>query len=154
MDLQIHHFLDEYESGRITRRALIAMLGAAMLSSAKASPAGGFSAKSLNHVTLAVSDVARSQKFYEQVLGASVVSTQKNGVNLGLGDSFLGLYDIGSPPRIDHFCIGIDSYEVNDAADRLRGLGLDPYVREDKPEVYFEDPDGISVQLESRDYRG
>ena len=47
----------------------------------------GFSAKSLNHVTLAVTDIERSKKFYEDILGASVVSIQKNGVNMGLGDT-------------------------------------------------------------------
>lgn len=156
MQQEMNHLLDEYESGHISRRTLIAMLGAVMLSHAAsaASSAEGFSAKSLNHVSLAVSDLDRSQKFYEQVLGASVVSTQPNGVNMGLGDGFLGLYKIDPPSRIHHFCVGIDDYDVNEAADRLRRLGLDPYVREDKPEVYFEDPDGISVQLESKDYRG
>ena len=108
----------------------------------------------MNHVTLAVSDVQRSQAFYERVLGVGVVSTQKNGINLGLGNSFLGLYKIDDKPRIHHFCVGLDQYDVNEAAEKLRELGIDPYVREDKPEVYFQDPDGITVQLENKRYRG
>ena len=41
---------------------------------------------------------------YEATLGCSVVSRQENGIDLGLGDSFLGLYDIpGEVGRIHHF---------------------------------------------------
>jgi len=105
-------------------------------------------------VTLAVSDVDRSRRFYESVLGVSVVSTQSNGLNLGLGDSFLGLYKIDDKPRIHHFCVGLDNFDIDEAADRLREMKISPYIREDKPEVYFQDPDGITVQLEDKGYRG
>ena len=113
-----------------------------------------FQAKSLNHVTLSVSSVAKSKAFYSSILGVTTISEQKNGINLGLGESFLGLYAIKEPPRVNHFCVGLDTFQVQVAADRLRQFGISPYVRKDKPEVYFKDPDGITVQLESKDYRG
>ncbi len=119
-----------------------------------ASGSTGFRAPSMNHVTLAVSDVQRSKEYYARVLGIDEVSTQKNGINLGMGDSFLGLYDMGENTGIHHFCVGLDSYSVDSAAQRLRELGIEPYVREDKPEVYFQDPDGITLQLEDKRYRG
>jgi hypothetical protein len=87
-------------------------------------------------------------------LGASVISTQPNGVNLGLGDSFLGLYRIDGNPRIHHFCVGLEHFNVDEAADQLRDMGISPYIREDKPEVYFQDPDGIILQFEDQGYRG
>ncbi len=154
MSQDLEQMLDDYDHGKVSRRALIGMLAALTVAPAKAEKPQGFKATSLNHVTLAVADIERSRRFYEEVLGVSVVSTQKNGINMGLGDSFLGLYKIDSPPRIHHFCVGLDEYEVNASAERLRGLGIDPYVRPDKPEVYFQDPDGISVQLEDKRYRG
>ncbi len=95
-----------------------------------------------------------SKDFYESILGVSTISTQKNGINLGVGDSFIGLYAIKEPPRVNHFCVGLDEYHVHAAAERLRQYGIKPRVRQDKPEVYFQDPDGITVQLESKDYRG
>jgi catechol 2,3-dioxygenase-like lactoylglutathione lyase family enzyme len=153
MQQRLDSLLSDYDKGLLSRRQLLAALAAVAVSPAIGSPAS-FQARSLNHVSLAVSDVDRSQAFYERVLGVGVVSTQKNGINLGLGNSFLGLYKIDDRPRIHHFCVGLDQYNVNEAADKLRELGIDPYVREDKPEVYFQDPDGITVQFENKKYRG
>lgn len=159
---EIETLVSRYESGAIDRRQLLAALATAMATAtgktthaelpAEEQPA--FQAKSLNHVTLSVTNVARSQAFYKSVLGVSVISKQATGVNLGLGDSFLGLYPINEPPRINHFCVGLDDFQVQVAADRLKDFGIKPRVRQDKPEVYFRDPDGISVQLEHKDYRG
>ncbi len=112
-------------------------------------------AASLNHVTLAVSDIERSSEFYGRVLGATEVSRQPNGINLGLGgDSFLGLYDIDPPPRIHHFCVGVEGFEIEEAAEELRSVGVAPTIRQDRPELYFQDPDGVTVQLSPVDYRG
>ena len=165
MNDQIEMLVTKYETGLINRRQLLAGLAvmtAMPVGSAradekvaepgKAEPA--FAAKSLNHVTLSVSNVEKSRQFYSSILGVSVISEQANGINLGLGNSFLGLYSIKEPPRINHFCVGLDEFQVQVAADRLRQFGISPSVRKDKPEVYFRDPDGISVQLESKDYRG
>ncbi len=155
---EIDGIVKSYEQGRLSRRQLIAGLAALaiMPASASASSSGTpvFQAKSLNHVSLAVSDVTRSADFYRHVLGAELVSKQSGGMNLGLGDSFLGLYDIPGEPRIHHFCVGLDSYDVKDCARRLQEAGIEPYLRPDKPEVYFRDPDGVMVQLEDKGYRG
>ena len=108
-------------------------------------------------MTLAVKDPERSREFYESVLSIDVVSRQSNGINLGLGDSFLGLYEIPNPGHIHHFCVGVDDYEIQEAAVKLEGAGIEPsgcLVRQDRPEIYFSDPDGIRVQLSEKDYRG
>jgi len=155
---EIDGIVTRYEQGHMSRRQLIAGLAAlAMMPSnvsATRSSTPVFQAKSLNHVSLAVSDVTRSADFYSHVLGAELVSKQGGGMNLGLGDSFLGLYNIPGEPRIHHFCVGLDSYDVEDCARRLREAGIEPYLRPDKPEVYFRDPDGVMVQLEDKEYRG
>ena len=82
------------------------------------------------------------------------LSRQSNGINLGLGDSFLGLYEISNPGHIHHFCVGVDDYEIHEAAMKLEGAGIEPFVRQDRPQIYFSDPDGIRVQLSEKDYRG
>lgn len=153
MEWQLDSLLSGFEDGTISRRQLLSALTALTLTPI-AAQSYGLAGRSLNHVTLAVSDVDRSRKFYESVLGASVISTQANGLNLGLGDSFLGLYDIDDTPRIHHFCVGLDNFNIDEAAEQLRAMGIDPYIREDKPEVYFQDPDGITVQFEDKSYRG
>ena len=92
MERQLDSLISGFEDGTISRRQLLAALTALTLTPTAQS--AGFVGKSLNHVTLAVSDIDRSREFYEAVLGTSVVSTQSNGVNLGLGDAFLGIYKI------------------------------------------------------------
>lgn len=161
MSHEIDSLVDRYDRGEINRRQLLAGIAAlaALPTTAVAqqpeSSQPAFEAKSLNHVTLSVTNVQKSKQFYSSILGVDVVSTQKNGINLGLGDdSFLGLYAIKEPPRINHFCVGLDEYRVQAAAERLKQFGVNPRVRKDKPEVYFEDPDGITVQLEHKTYRG
>lgn len=115
---------------------------------------------SMNHVTLAVSDPERSREFYASVLNMNVVSRQPAspvtgpGINMGAGDSFLGLYPLQNPGRIDHFCLGVDDYVIEEAAQKLRESGVTPVIRKDRPELYFKDPDGITVQLSAKEYRG
>ncbi|HJN11635.1 MAG TPA: VOC family protein [Pirellulaceae bacterium] len=160
MSDEIESLVSRYDRGVINRRQLLSALAALAAmpvtahSAESEAKAPAFEAKSLNHVTLSVSNVQKSKEFYSSILGVSTVSKQKSGINLGLGDSFLGLYPIKEPPRINHFCVGLDEYQVQVAAERLRQFGISPFVRKDKPEVYFKDPDGITVQLESKDYRG
>lgn len=80
---------------------------------------------------------------------------KENGINVGLGDSFLGLYDIPDAAGSIHpFRVGVDGYRIGEAADELRASGIEPHVRQDRPEIYFTDPDGITVQLTGKDYRG
>jgi len=150
-----------FENGAIDRRGFVQSL---MLLAV--SPTIGYAqvqklnANSMNHVTLAVSDPERSREFYASVLNMSVVSRQPAspvtgaGINLGAGDSFLGLYPLENPGRIDHFCLGVDNYVIDEAAEKLREAGVAPIIRKDRPELYFKDPDGITVQLSARDYRG
>jgi catechol 2,3-dioxygenase-like lactoylglutathione lyase family enzyme len=158
MSNDVESLVTKYDQGVINRRQLLAGLAALTAASFAASESNAdqpaFQGKSLNHVTLSVSSVEKSKQFYSSILGVSTISEQKNGINLGLGDSFLGLYAIKEPPRVNHFCVGLDEFRVQVAAERLKQFGISPFVRKDKPEVYFKDPDGITVQLESKDYRG
>ena len=153
MDKNIDSLVHDYDDGVIDRRQFVIALSA-LTGVRSAQSATPFTANSLNHVTLAVKDPERSREFYESVLGIDVVSRQSNGINLGLGDSFLGLYEIPNPGHIHHFCVGVDDYEIQEAAAKLEGAGIEPFVRQDRPEIYFTDPDGIRVQLSEKDYRG
>jgi catechol 2,3-dioxygenase-like lactoylglutathione lyase family enzyme len=154
---EIETLVGGFERGALTRRDFVQGVLAATAASAVGAPlaaSGVPQANSLNHVSLAVSDVGASQRFYERVLGMAEVSRQPNGVNLGLGDSFLGLYDIRPPGGIHHFCVGVDDYVIERTAEQLRAQGIEPRIRQDRPELYFTDPDGITVQLSEKEYRG
>ena len=150
----IDTLVGQFESRDLTRRQLEQALTALAVGSGTAAAAQApFRAGSLNHASLAVSDVARSQAFYEELLGVREVSRQANGVNLGLGSSFLGLYQIDPPGQTHHCCIGVDDFDLDRAAETRRQHGLDPTFNRGV-EVYFRDPDDTLVQLSAHDYRG
>lgn len=147
-----------FESGRLSRRQLVQGLSALVATAATAGTAAAqtpaIPALSLNHVSLAVNDPEASKQFFQKTFGMPVVSTQGTGINLALGPSFLGLYKMPNPGRVDHVCFGVANYEVNAMAATLEAQGIKATIRKDKPEVYFTDPDGIRFQLENKDYRG
>lgn len=148
---EIEALVSAFESGALSRKRF---LQGVVLAAASPQLKTQVTAVSLNHVTLAVRDVDASREFYERVLGISEISRQPNGVNLGLGDSFLGLYDIEPKGQINHFCVGVSEFDLEAQADELRRLGVEPLIRQDRPELYFADPDGITVQLADAGYRG
>jgi len=155
--IAIDSLVSAFESGRLTRRQLVQGLAALVTSTAAAEAAAqapAIPALSLNHVSLAVADPEASKQFFQKTFGMPVVSTQGTGINLALGTSFLGLYKMPNPGRVDHVCFGVDNYDVNAMAAKLEAQGIKATIRKDKPEVYFNDPDGIRFQLENKDYRG
>ena len=149
---KLEALVSAFESGALSRRQFLQ--GVVVLAAASPKPESQVKAVSLNHVSLAVADVDASAKFYEKVLGIEQVSEQPNGVNLGLGDSFLGLYDIEPKGRINHFCVGVKNFDLEAQADTLRRLSVKPFIRQDRPELYFSDLDGITVQIADAGYRG
>ena len=46
---------------------------------------------------------------------------------------------------MSHYCYSIPGYTVGKAAETLRGVGLEPRVRGQR--IYFDDADGLEVQL-------
>ena len=82
--------------------------------------------RTINHASLAVSDVEASAEFYQSLLGLEVVSRPPNGgINLGLFDGFLGVYDIPDPGRVHHFCIGVDDFDADRVKRRFDEVGLE-----------------------------
>jgi catechol 2,3-dioxygenase-like lactoylglutathione lyase family enzyme len=161
MNNSLEQLVTQFENKLIDRRSFVRALALMAISPGLVQgQTQGLNANSMNHVTLAVADPERSMEFYAAVLNMSVVSRQPSspvvgpGINMGAGDSFLGLYPLRNPGRIDHFCLGVDNYVIEEAAEKLRLAGVTPSIREDRPELYFKDPDGITVQLSEKEYRG
>jgi catechol 2,3-dioxygenase-like lactoylglutathione lyase family enzyme len=165
---ELDSLLTQYESKKLTRRQLVSALlasaaGASILPAAAQSPSPVAVGRSMNHVSLSVSDVQRSADFYSRVLGMEIISRPANGgLNMGLGtESFLGLYELGNPGGMHHLCIGVDNYNADALAERLQGHGIDANVNRDPAnrtsggdQLYFTDPDGILVQLAQHGYLG
>jgi len=152
----IEKLLTRYENGGVSRRQLVAGLAALAATPAPA-PGAPFAVATLNHVTLSVTDVERSREFYEKLFGIQVVSRQANGINLGAGPaSFVGLYRIDGAPRLHHFCLGVERFEAKAALGAAQAQGVKAAIRDRDgvPELYLQDPDGITVQVQGKDYRG
>ena len=166
MRAAIENLVQQFERRRLTRRELVASLGALVAGgatpAAQSQASAALQGTSLNHASLAVTDVERSSAFYASLLGLEVVSRPGNGgINLGLGTSFLGLYKLQDPGRVHHFCIGVDDYDPERIAARLRQQGLQATIDRNPAnrtsggdQLYFTDPDNTRVQLSANGYQG
>lgn len=168
MSQQLDRLLDDYDEKKISRRELMALL----LATGTAAATGSTRAqtvepvaigRSMNHVSLSVADVNRSADFYNRVLGMEIISRPANGgLNMGLGnESFLGLYQFANPGSMHHLCIGVDNYNADVMAERLQDHGIEGRVNRDPAnrtsggdQLYFSDPDGITLQLAQHGYLG
>jgi catechol-2,3-dioxygenase len=107
---EVEHLVSLYDRGGITRRQLLQGLVAVGIRaraapSALVQPQGPgnqlpvFQARSINHVTLYVSDVARSKAFYKSLTGLPVRAEDPTFCELHLENSFLGLLAGSSTAR-------------------------------------------------------
>jgi catechol 2,3-dioxygenase-like lactoylglutathione lyase family enzyme len=165
MTTAVDNLVKEFAERRITRRELVAALTAlfaAGSSKAAAQAPQSIQGRTLNHVSLAVTDVERSAEFYQGLLGLEVVSRPGNGgINLGLGSSFLGLYALANPGSVNHFCIGVDDYDAARLSETLAESGVESRISTNPlgrtsggDQLYFNDPDGTSVQLSANGFQG
>lgn len=165
MTTAVENLVEDFAERRLTRRELVAALTtlfAAGGSKAAAQTSQVIEANTLNHVSLAVSDVERSAEFYQSLLGLQVVSRPGNGgINLGLGPSFLGLYPLPDPGRVHHFCLGVDGFDAARLSEALGQAGVEASVDSNPrnrtsggDQLYFSDPDGTLVQLSENGYQG
>jgi catechol 2,3-dioxygenase-like lactoylglutathione lyase family enzyme len=159
----------DFVEGRMSRRSLIAHLMAMGAAAAGVggmaggiahgvarnddAPAGGndageptFTAKGLDHIALNVTDIERSSEWYMKHLGLEPMSMGRTSVFLRCRDShdFLALFR-SDTPGMHHYSYAIESYDQQEAAERLRAAGLTPKLRGRR--IYFDDPDGIEVQV-------
>lgn len=153
----LEDLVTQYETGRISRRTLLAAL-ALLMPSGKADAAPVGTVRQLNHVTIFVPDVTKSVAFYQDLLGLPVLTPQPPGINLNTGAGFLGVYPApkGGPGSIDHLCLGIEGFDADAVLKQLlaRGQKASIRMRGETKEMYFTDPDGIRVQLQDVKYIG
>jgi catechol 2,3-dioxygenase-like lactoylglutathione lyase family enzyme len=168
MKAEIDELIGKFEAQRLSRRELVAALAGLVVSAAGPANAqeGAVTkvaqGRTINHVSVAVTDVEKSAAFYKALLGLKEVSRPGNGgINLGLGDGFLGLYKLPNPGTVNHFCIGVDDFDPDRMADRLKQQGIQATVDRNPAnrtsggdQLYFTDPDKTRVQLGPNGYQG
>jgi metallothiol transferase len=145
--------VDQFATGRWSRRELVAGLAALIASAgtagsrvAHAQSPSTFQALGLNHLALRVTDLDRSQSFYEQHLGMTLIdSGDRSSLRLmACGPHVMNLFKAAAP-QMDHVCFTVPNYDVKDAVNRLRAKNLKPDVEGDR--THFYDPDGYKLQV-------
>lgn len=156
MQNHVETMLSDYETGRLSRRDLVARLtGLAAAAVAwpnlhassvpPVEPTHTYVGLDVNHLALRVTDIARSRDFYMKHLGLTVATQGRTSCFLRCKDhNFVALFK-GEKPGMDHFCFSVPEYNAADAVTRLKAAGLEPRRQADR--VYFDDPDGIEVQV-------
>ena len=151
MEPVISDLVTLFERGALTRRELIGALALLAGSAATPGTAEGATLKgtSINHVSVLVTDMARSIDFYGRVFGLTLVNEDKANkiARLGANGKVLVSLRIEPPPGvIDHFAIGVEGFNRDAVTADLKGFGLTPA---DNIQFGFhvKDPDGAVVQI-------
>jgi catechol 2,3-dioxygenase-like lactoylglutathione lyase family enzyme len=154
------------------------------------SPAKGLIAvQDYSHFTVAAASAEESNKFYQSLFGFGIQAYQGPTapvLGVGPGVHFLMFTGGGAargrggaaprPPRVDHPCFGMESFNPDAVVKILEGYGIKPrgsnpssplvwYISQrmensggapgtGTPELYFTDPDNIAIQIQDVKYCG
>ena len=115
----------------------------------------------LLYFSLPVTDLDRSRKFYEGVLGMKVIEQSPRMVFLQTGDDFVILAKGNEPLKYDsakstpvHHAFKVKPDEFQSSIDDLRKNGVEVFNIEERntgvfwgPQAYFLDPDGNKLEI-------
>lgn len=114
----------------------------------------GVTTTGIDHVVLHVADVARSKRFYVDILGMTVHHGGPAHVFLKCGEQVVGLFEVGdgdavtAGPELNHLALAIESGSYEEVKTCLEGHGIAVSGRRGDPRcIYFDDPDGHRLQL-------
>ncbi|HEY4030239.1 MAG TPA: VOC family protein [Caulobacteraceae bacterium] len=160
MDPVISDLLDRYESGRLSRRELVAGLSALAAASvaapASAEPAlPALQPTGIDHVSILVGDLQRSAGFYNRVFG--LVANGEDAANkiLRLGPKpapgergrvIVSLRQQPPAGAVDHWAFRLDKFSPEAVTPVLKAHGLTPQQNIEYG-FYVRDPDGVVVQM-------
>jgi catechol 2,3-dioxygenase-like lactoylglutathione lyase family enzyme len=124
--------------------------------------------RGINHVSLTVSDLKRSVDFYQSLFGLRLRPQGAAAAQLviGSGPEHLGLSvgGAGVAPRIDHYCLGVEDFNVDRILQVLSAHGVSRSEDVGPMKVHVTvngsgtasirvgDPDGIDIQLQDASY--
>lgn len=152
MEPVISELVTRYDRGTLSRRDLIralALVAGGSAAAATPAPAATLKSATINHVSVLVTDMARSMEFYDRVFGLKLMSEDKANkiARLGTGGKILVSLRVEPPPGvIDHFAIGVEGFNREAVTADLKGFGLEP--RENiEFGFHVRDPDGAVVQV-------
>jgi catechol 2,3-dioxygenase-like lactoylglutathione lyase family enzyme len=144
---------------------------------------GSIALRGLSHLTINVPDPEATNAFYRQTFGMAIQAYQAASPLMGVGPGVHFLMFIGTaaggtgPARINHACLSLENFDVAHVQRALEEHGVTPRgtgqgragpmqhrismrmpnrggAPDGTPELYFSDPDGLSIQLQDVTYCG
>ena len=144
---------------------------------------GSLALRGLSHLTINVPDPGRTNAFYQQTFGMDIQTYQAASPLMGVGPGAHFLMFTGGggggtgPARINHACLTLENFDVERIQSALEEHGITPRdtapdrsgpllhrvtmrmpnrggAADGTPELYFSDPDGLSIQLQDVAYCG
>jgi len=155
-------------------------LGDRCATSEPAPTTGSIALRGLSHLTINVPDPEATNTFYMQTFGTDIQTYQAASPLMGVGPGVHFLMFIGAgagQARINHACLSLENFDVDFILGALEEHGITPRgtgqggsgplrhrvtmrmpnrggAPEGTPELYFTDPDGLSIQLQDVRYCG
>ena len=149
--------VNQFEAGKMSRRALIETLtiaatAAVSTSASAAAPASagkGFKATSINHLSFGVPDYAKARDFYVDLLGFEVKKDDGKQCYMICGDSSIVTRktQMEGKTYIDHVCYTIANWDGKAVEAELKRRGLDPKPGANEFSYIVKDPTGFGVQI-------
>ncbi len=101
-----------------------------------------FQAARVSQLVLAVPNLEASATYYRKLLGDAAETRQKGRFRVGQSDFVLGSASGG-----ESFRVGVVGFDASAAASKLKNVGVNATVAQNKTVVTFRDPDGIRVEI-------
>jgi catechol 2,3-dioxygenase-like lactoylglutathione lyase family enzyme len=166
MERFIEKLIDQFDSGRLSRRefcetmAVATAVLAAGGGAANAAPQSGFTMLGVNHISYSCPDYRMARDFYRDVFGMQVVNDKGMGrANLAYGPApdnggnFLVVHNPGNAPRpptegfVDHICFTIANWDEPKIKSELAAQGLAQRSRGGNGTMRVLDPFDFDIQF-------
>lgn len=164
MTALLERIVNGYEMGRFSRREFVGYLSGAIAVLAEARNISSqtkiqsssdtkstFEALDLNHLMLKVSDLDRTEAFYQRHFGLRTFYKQPEMRFMNFGTNFIA-FTKSKEVGMDHFCFTIEKYEQKEVVRKLKENNIEAELEVDR--TYLYDPDGIRIQIAHNDHPG
>lgn len=147
----IDDLVQRFDKGTLSRRELIqglTVLAAASSAVPAAAQQTPFQSTRIDHISIQVTDLARSVEFYRRIFGLSILNEDRANeiVRMGVTSTIVSLHHKEPTGIVDHFAIAIDDFDRDAVTRVLQREGLTPATNLDFG-FHVRDPEGIPVQI-------
>jgi catechol 2,3-dioxygenase-like lactoylglutathione lyase family enzyme len=132
---------------KLSRREACGLLTAAMVARRARGAEGALHFAALDHVEFTVADVEKSLAFYARIFGNAVMKNNKTTRRyLKLGSAYIAM-DQAAQVRVDHYCAGIDGFDIAAVHAGLMQRGIAYRDFPSGKDLAVTDADGTRTQL-------